>query len=80
MRSSTQVISTNRSSTIVSNGVEYLSTIFPYTLHYHKSPDFDPTLPIKTQVRGKPAVDTGVYSGKFSRYKKRVLGHFAHVF
>ena len=28
-------------------------------LHHHKSPDFDPAFPIKIQVRGEPAVDTG---------------------
>ena len=28
-------------------------------LYYYKSPDFDPTFPIKIQVRGDPAVDTG---------------------
>ena len=128
--SSGPVIAATRSSTLISNDVEYLSTVFPDTqrevvretvlahqdidsaaaalcdgeleneksdggkcktvndilksvrssmkshalaekvkvdredllmdiLHYYKSPDFDPTLPIKLQVRGEPAVDTG---------------------
>ena len=33
--------------------------IVMYFFHFYKSPEFDPVVPVKVQMRGEPAVDTG---------------------